>query len=95
MFVDTTGQTVRKGEPLFRVYSSDIQQALADLLVVSGRGQSGPTLGQSSLNGTMRRLRNLGVPEERIQELRDSGVNSAHHRLAIACVRDHYQQAHH
>jgi membrane fusion protein, copper/silver efflux system len=75
LFVDTTGQTVRKGEPLFRVYSPDIQQALADLLVVSGRGQSGPTLGQSSLNGTMRRLRNLGVPQERIQELRESGVN--------------------
>ncbi|HEX3162535.1 MAG TPA: efflux RND transporter periplasmic adaptor subunit, partial [Pseudolabrys sp.] len=31
LFVDTTGQTVRKGEPLFRVYSPDIQQALADL----------------------------------------------------------------
>ena len=42
LFVDTTGQTVRKGEPLFRVYSPDIQQALADLLVVSGRGQSSP-----------------------------------------------------
>ncbi|HEY6023984.1 MAG TPA: efflux RND transporter periplasmic adaptor subunit [Pseudolabrys sp.] len=75
LFVDTTGQTVRKGEPLFRVYSPDIQQALADLLVVSGRGQTGPALGQSSLNGTMRRLRNLGVPEDRIQELRASGVN--------------------
>jgi membrane fusion protein, copper/silver efflux system len=75
LFVDTTGQTVRKGEPLFRVYSPDIQQALADLLVVSSRGQSAPALGQSSLNGTMRRLRNLGVPEDRIQELRDSGVN--------------------
>jgi Cu(I)/Ag(I) efflux system membrane fusion protein len=74
-FVDTTRQTVRKGEPLFRVYSPDIQQALADLLVVSGRAQSAPTLGQSSLNGTMRRLRNLGVPEERIQELREGGVN--------------------
>jgi Cu(I)/Ag(I) efflux system membrane fusion protein len=75
LFVDTTGQTVRKGEPLFRVYSLDIQQALADLLVVSSRGQSAPALAQSSLNGTMRRLRNLGVPEDRIQELRDSGVN--------------------
>jgi membrane fusion protein, copper/silver efflux system len=75
LFVDTTGQTVRKGEPLFRVYSADIQQALADLLVVSGRGQTAPALGQSSLNGTMRRLRNLGVPEDRIRELRDSGVN--------------------
>jgi membrane fusion protein, copper/silver efflux system len=75
LFVDTTGQNVRKGEPLFRVYSPDIQQALADLLVVSGRGQSAPPLAQSSLNGTMRRLLNLGVPEERIKELRESGVN--------------------
>jgi membrane fusion protein, copper/silver efflux system len=75
LFADTTGQIVRKGEPLFRVYSPDIQQALADLLVVSGRGQSAPSMGQSSLNGTIRRLRNLGVPEERIQELRESGVN--------------------
>ena len=75
LFVDTTGQTVRKGESLFRVYSPDIQQALADLLVVSGRGQPAPALGQSSLNGTVRRLRNLGVPEIRIQELRESGLN--------------------
>jgi len=76
LFVDTTGQVVRKGEPLFRVYSPDIQQALGDLLVVSGRGQSSPAMGQSSLSGTIRRLRNLGVPEERIQELRESGANA-------------------
>jgi membrane fusion protein, copper/silver efflux system len=75
LFVDTTGQTVRKGEALFRVYSPDIQQALADLLVVSSRGQPAPALGQSSLNGTMRRLLNLGVPEDRIQQLRENGVN--------------------
>jgi membrane fusion protein, copper/silver efflux system len=75
LFVDTTGQTVRKGEALFRVYSPDIQQALADLLVVSSRGQPAPVLGQSSLNGTMRRLLNLGVPEDRIRQLRESGVN--------------------
>jgi Cu(I)/Ag(I) efflux system membrane fusion protein len=75
LFVDTTGQIVRKGEPLFRVYSPDIQQALADLFVVSGRGQSAPPMGQLSLNGTIRRLRNLGVPEEPIQALRESGVN--------------------
>ena len=49
LFVDTTGQTVRKGEALFRVYSPDIQQALADLLVASSRGQRGPAaVGQSS-----------------------------------------------
>jgi len=33
LFVNTTGQHVQAGEPLFRVYSSDIQQAISDLLV--------------------------------------------------------------
>ncbi len=75
LFVNTTGQTVKAGEPLFRVYSPDIQQALADLLVVAGRGQSASNGGQSGLEGTMRRLRNLGTPDSVIREVRERGVN--------------------
>ena len=76
LFVNTTGQIVRAGEPLFRVYSPDIQQASADL---AGRQDAGPArrhvgLGKS-LEGAMQRLRNLGVPEARIREIRDSGSN--------------------
>jgi Cu(I)/Ag(I) efflux system membrane fusion protein len=75
LFVNTTGQIVRAGEPLFRVYSPDIQQAFSDLLVAkSWSGTANVGLGKS-LDGAMQRLRNLGVPESRIREIRDSGSN--------------------
>lgn len=76
LFVNTTGQLVRAGEPLFRVYSPDIQQALSDLLVARSWAQRGSAeVGSGkSLEGSMQRLRNLGVPENRIREIRDSGA---------------------
>ena len=77
LFVNTTGQSVRTGEPLFRVYSPDIQQALSDLLVAKSWAQRGPAESGpgKSVEGAMQRLRNLGVPENRIREIRDSGAN--------------------
>jgi len=77
LFVNTTGQIVRAGEPLFRVYSPDIQQALSDLLVAKSWAQRGPAESGpgKSVEGAMQRLRNLGVPENRIREIRDSGAN--------------------
>ena len=78
LFVNTTGQTVRAGEPLFRVYSSQIQQAQTDLLVAIGAMQRGTVAGadaERSLSGAMQRLRNLGVPESRIEEVRKTGAN--------------------
>jgi Cu(I)/Ag(I) efflux system membrane fusion protein len=77
LFVNTTGQVVRAGEPLFRVYSPDIQQALSDLLVAKSWAQRGPAESGpgKSVEGAMQRLRNLGVPENRIREIRDSGAN--------------------
>jgi len=77
LFVNTTGQHVHAGEPLFRVYSSDIQLAISDLLVTKNWSQRGPAEAGSgkSVDGAMQRLRNLGVPENRIREIRDSGAN--------------------
>lgn len=77
LFVNTTGQHVQAGEPLFRVYSPDIQQALSDLLVAKSWAQRGPAeAGQGkSVEGAMQRLRNLGLSEARIREIRDSGTN--------------------
>jgi Cu(I)/Ag(I) efflux system membrane fusion protein len=72
LFVNTTGQEVKAGDPLFRVYSRDIQLAQADLNVATGAQTRG--LG-SSIEGTMQRLRNFGVPESRIQEVRAKGTN--------------------
>jgi len=77
LFVNSTGQSVRAGEPLFRVYSSQIQQAQIDLMVAMGamqRGVAGADA-ERSLNGAMQRLRNLGVPESRIDEVRKTGAN--------------------
>ena len=78
LFVNTTGQHVQAGEPLFRVYSPDIQQALSDLLVAkswSPRGAADTSGTGRSVDGSMQRLRNLGLSETRIREIRDSGNN--------------------
>lgn len=70
LFVDKTGQHVKAGQPLFRLYSSEIQRAQADLLVARAAPGS-----DRSLDGPMQKLRNLGVPENRIQEIRKTGEN--------------------
>jgi Cu(I)/Ag(I) efflux system membrane fusion protein len=77
LFVNTTGQHVEAGEPLFRVYSPQIQQVQIDLMVaVRALQRGGPGLeGDRSLEGPMLRLRNLGVPESRIREVRATGAN--------------------
>jgi membrane fusion protein, copper/silver efflux system len=58
LFVNKAGQHVHAGDPLFRVYSPDIVSAQVDL-------RNG---------GSEQRLRNLGVPESHIREVR-SGKN--------------------
>jgi membrane fusion protein, copper/silver efflux system len=76
LFVNATGQSVKAGDPLFRVYSKDIQIAQSDLIVAAGvKGTSLQGLGQPSIQGSIQRLRNLAVPEKRIEEVRATGVN--------------------
>jgi len=72
LFVDRTGQSVRAGEPLFRVYSPEIQKAQIDLLFAP-RSQEN-FLGPTTVEGVLQRLRNLGVPESYIEEVR-AGAN--------------------
>jgi membrane fusion protein, copper/silver efflux system len=76
LFVSRTGQHVRAGEPLFRVYSPDIQRAQIDLLVAisSARGV-GASDANRNLEGALQRLRNLAVPESRLREVRETGAN--------------------
>jgi Cu(I)/Ag(I) efflux system membrane fusion protein len=76
LFVDATGQPVRAGEPLFRFYSKDIQLAQADLIVSAGVKANG-TQGMisQSTQGTVQRLRNLGVPESRIEDVLANRTN--------------------
>ena len=74
LFVNKTGQHVEKGEPLFRFYSPQIQLAQADLLVaVRSHGKDSGVGGD--LEGAMQKLRNLDVPEARIDEVRKTMTN--------------------
>src|SRR5258708_29954462 len=79
LFVGKTGQHVHAGEPLFRVYSPDIQRAQIDLSVAMGTGQRASGVSASDANrnleGALQRLRNLAVPESRIKEVRETGAN--------------------
>jgi Cu(I)/Ag(I) efflux system membrane fusion protein len=73
LFVNKTGQRVVEGDPLFRFYSPQIQLAQVDLLVAK-RGQGGRNATRD-LDGAMQRLRNLGVPESRIEEVLETETN--------------------
>ncbi|HUT50973.1 MAG TPA: efflux RND transporter periplasmic adaptor subunit [Alphaproteobacteria bacterium] len=67
LFVDKTGAHVKAGEPMFRFYSPQIQLAQVDLLV-SLRGQGRPG-GNRDVEGAIQKMRNLDVPQERIDEV--------------------------
>jgi Cu(I)/Ag(I) efflux system membrane fusion protein len=74
LFVNKTGQHVGKGEPLFRFYSPQVQLAQADLVVaVRAHGRDSGVGGD--LEGAMQKLRNLDVPEVRIDEVRKTMTN--------------------
>jgi Cu(I)/Ag(I) efflux system membrane fusion protein len=75
LFVNKIGQHVSKGEPLFRVYSPQIQQAQTDLIIALRAERSRGPDADKALEGAMQRLRNLGVPASRIEEIRKTGEN--------------------
>jgi Cu(I)/Ag(I) efflux system membrane fusion protein len=76
LFVNKTGQHVKKGDPLFRVYSPQIQQAQTDLIsAMRAQGKMAGLGSEQALAGAMQRLRNLGVPQSRIDEVRKTGTN--------------------
>jgi Cu(I)/Ag(I) efflux system membrane fusion protein len=76
LFVSKTGQRVKEGEPLFRLYSSQIQLAQSDLIVAMGaQGRMARADQDKNLEGAMRRLRNLDIPQSRIDEVRKTNAN--------------------
>lgn len=65
----TTGDRVRKGQPLLRLYSPEIAAASAQYLSVVSEGPSGGGGRPLVLEGARRRLENLNVPPEVIAEI--------------------------
>jgi membrane fusion protein, copper/silver efflux system len=75
LFVNKTGQHVEKGEPLFRFYSPQIQLAQVDLIsTMRAQGRRTGSISES-LDGAMQKLRNLDVPQSRIDEVRKTLTN--------------------
>jgi Cu(I)/Ag(I) efflux system membrane fusion protein len=64
----TTGDHVRQGQPLFRLYSPEIAAASAQYLSIVGDGGA-PTGGRVVLDGARRRLENLRVPTDVLTEI--------------------------
>jgi membrane fusion protein, copper/silver efflux system len=76
LFVNKTGQHVEKGEKLFRFYSPQIQLAQADLMVaVRAHGKDQAAALGADVEGAMQKLRNLAVPDGRIDEVRTTMTN--------------------
>jgi membrane fusion protein, copper/silver efflux system len=67
LFVDKTGEHIKAGEPMFRFYSPQIQLAQVDLLVsLRSQGRSGSN---RDVEGAIQKLRNLDVPQDRIDQV--------------------------
>jgi len=65
LFVDSTGQEVKKGEPLFEIYAPDLVTAQNEYLIALGAGVGSANLKASAL----RKLKNLDVSAEQIATL--------------------------
>ena len=94
LFVNKTGQHVRKGEPLFRFYSPQIQLAQADLLVACAPNQAS----KSKRAGSRRRHAEIAQSRRARQSHRRGAQEHdqpAHHRLGLACDRRHRREESH
>lgn len=64
LYVNQTGQHVKGGEPLFRLYSPEMVKVQVDYRIAVGAG------GVRDEKGPLQRLRNLGTPESVLDEIR-------------------------
>jgi Cu(I)/Ag(I) efflux system membrane fusion protein len=62
----TTGEHVRKGQPLMRLYSPDIAAAAAQYLAALGDSSAS---GRPGLDGARRRLLNFDIPPDVLEEI--------------------------
>jgi len=75
LHVNTTGETVKVGQPLFRLYSAPLVQAqLEYALAVKAPRTAHDTNQAAMVDGAAQKLRSLGMPEVRIREIRESGT---------------------
>ena len=85
LYVDFTGRAVRRGEPLFDLYSPMVVAAQQELLLAirlrdalgAAPAADARANAESLVEGSRRRLRYWDLDEEQIQEVERSGVEAA------------------
>jgi len=65
LFVDKTGDYIKKGQPLFEIYSPDLVQAQNEYLIALNNSSNSTSL----LNATKKKLEIFGLTSEQIQTL--------------------------
>ena len=74
LYVNSTGETVKTGQPLFRIYSPALVQAQLEYALALKAAHTGRDASQTALvEGAAQKLRSLSMPEARIREIRESG----------------------
>jgi Cu(I)/Ag(I) efflux system membrane fusion protein len=75
LFVNRTGEPIKAGQPLFRVYMPQLQQAQVDLLLAIDEPGRAAAAQQRLIQGASQKLRNLGVPESFIKSVIEARAN--------------------
>jgi RND family efflux transporter MFP subunit len=74
LYVDFTGQSVKKGQPLFEIYSPELLTAQEEYLVALKNFRRQPTKARGEMFASVeKRLMLFGVPQKEIQAIKNSG----------------------
>src|SRR6266446_5597780 len=75
LHVNATGETVKAGEPLFRLYSPPLVQAQLEYALAVKAARDMHDANQTAMvDGAAQKLRSLGMPESRIREIQEGGT---------------------
>jgi Cu(I)/Ag(I) efflux system membrane fusion protein len=73
LHVNATGETVKEGAPLFRLYSAPLVQAQLEYALAIKAARTMRDASQTAMvDGAAQKLRSLGMPEARIREIQAS-----------------------
>ncbi len=75
LHVNATGETVKAGAPLFRLYSAPLVQAQLEYALAVKAARNVRDMNQMAMvDGAAQKLRSLGMPEVRIREIQEGGT---------------------
>ena len=74
LFANTTGMLVKRGEPLFAVYSPEVALTEEEYLIAASAGGASAIGSGDMKSATLRKLKYMGIPDEEISRLRRTGV---------------------